>query len=730
MGSDITNEIWQNLQSEAALASPGNDEALLPVYSLLGDLTESMQESEPGFADAMKMREAIEELFLSGGTWTESILSDLKGFLNPESKTANTVLPESESDSGELETPAARTESAIEEVNASETDVLMILDLGENSELLEEFVNEAIEHLDEIENALLKVEHNPEDEDSIHSLFRSFHTIKGVSGFLELIPINKLSHDVESLLDLARNHKLVLDSDIISVLLQSRDRLLQLVQQVQIGLQSNKQPDALIAVSDLITAVRQLAVSAPGTETANTADPTPDPVEAKPTEFPQAPEPTNTKPSAAPKVDRPSEAARQGPSTPPPAAAPLQQTAPDNKPLAEIKDTSIRVNIDKLDTLVDSVGELVILESQLLNSLEGIDRSDNSQLQKQLNQLRRIVRSLQNDALAIRMVPVRQTFRKMERLARELSRKLGKNVDFILTGEDTELDRTMVEVIGDPLVHMIRNAVDHGLEDPETRVRNGKSETGTINLSAFHQGGYVVLELRDDGRGLNAERIHSKAIEKGLVQPNQKFTNEEIFHFIFRPGFSTAEKLTDVSGRGVGLDVVRKNIEGLRGKVEIKSEDGQGTVFSIKLPLTLAIIEGLVVKVAGDTYILPATSIRVALKPEKAQLKRIHGRGETLSMRGEIIPLFYLSHIFDSKSSVRNANDGIVVVIDAFNRTYGLVVDELISKQEVVIKSLGPVTKNLPGLLGGAILGDGSIALIVDPVNIVDRDVKQSVRAK
>lgn len=717
MGSDKSNEIWQNLCSEAALASPGNDEALLPVYSLLGDLTEELGEADPGYANAMKMREAIEELFLSGGTWNEEILADLRTFLNPGEEIATEAVA-TEPDTGPADAePGARisdTEADIELADPSETDVLMVFDIEENGELLEEFVSEASEHLDEIENALLKVEQDPSDENPIHSLFRSFHTIKGVSGFLELVPINKLSHDVESLLDLARNHKLVLDSDIISVLLQSRDRLLQLVQQVQIGLQTNKQPEQFIAVSDLINNVRKLALSNPEDTPETSLEIETPQVEVAEVEAPHVEDKAKKE-----TLPTPSRAAAPQPDIPAMQA---------EKPAVEIKDTSIRVNIDKLDTLVDSVGELVILESQLLNSLEGIDRSDNSQLQKHLNQLRRIVRSLQNDALAIRMVPVRQTFRKMERLARELSRKLGKNVDFILSGEDTELDRTMVEVIGDPLVHMIRNAVDHGLEDPEARRRAGKDETGCIKLSAFHQGGYVVLELRDDGRGLSPDKIHKKALEKGLIQANQKFSDDEIFHFIFLPGFSTAEKLTDVSGRGVGLDVVRRNIEGLRGKVEIKSEYGKGTVFSIKLPLTLAIIEGLVVKVAGDTYILPATSIRVALKPEQSQLKRIHGRGETLSLRGEIIPLFYLSHIFDSKSSARSAHDGIVVVIDAFNRTYGLVVDELISKQEVVIKSLGPVTKNLPGLLGGAILGDGSIALIVDPVNVVDRDVKESVR--
>lgn len=543
MSSDSTEELWRKVAAEASLAKPGGDEGLLPVYSLLGDLVEALEPETPEHLSASKVREEIEELFLTGGNWNEEILQKLHAFLQaPDSPGDTGEASYSETDPETTAAPMPAVEASpnatadasqtVDAIDPAETDVVMELDLDENRELLEEFVNEASEHLDEIEGALLKVEQDPEEEESIHSLFRSFHTIKGVSGFLLLVPINKLSHDVESLLDLARNHKLLLNSDIISVLLQARDRLLQLVQQVQQCLQDNSQPDQLIPVSDLIDQVRRLSQASEAPATASTDE---GPDEAA------VPAPETT--PAVPTEELPSEAA---PATTP--AAPNKeekaQDAAVQKVAGQLKDTSIRVNIDKLDTLVDSVGELVILESQLLNSLESVDRSDNSELQKHLNQLRRIVRSLQEDALAIRMVPVRQTFRKMERLARELSRNLGKHVELTLSGEDTELDRTMVEVIGDPLVHMIRNAVDHGLEDGETRKKNGKSESGHIQLSAFHQGGYVVLELRDDGRGLNADRIYQKAMDRGLITPNKKFSREEIYHFIFLPGFSTAEKIT------------------------------------------------------------------------------------------------------------------------------------------------------------------------------------------
>jgi len=700
MPTPDSEHLQQQLAAEMALARAGSDEGLLPAYSLLGELADALAGDDVHSAAAIALRDQIEALFEADGLWTEDLLGKVQAFLNGETVTPATSSEASGPKDKPLEPPGNET------VPAS-VDALLVLDLGENRDLLEEFVNEATEHLDQIEEALLKVEHNPTAKDSVHSLFRSFHTIKGVSGFLQLDPINALSHQVESLLDLAREDQLILDSDIVSLLLQARDLLVLFIRQIQHGLAEDQQPTEVIPVSHIIAAVRARAAT------------------------PKAKAQTAVQPAAA----QPEAAS----------AAPLQEVSvvqpPDMvKAIAEGTvaamtaggseggDSTIRVRTDKLDSLVDSVGELVILEAQLINAIG--EAAENSALQKHLNQLRRIIRGIQDSAMSIRMVPVRSTFRKMERLARELGRGLSKQVNLVLSGEETELDRTMVEVIADPLVHMIRNSVDHGLESPEERRAAGKPEQGTLSLSAYHQGGYITLRLEDDGRGLNTARIREKAIARNLIQPHQNLSEAEIHHLIFQPGFSTAEMVSGISGRGVGMDVVRRNIESLRGKIEIESVAGKGSVFTIKLPLTLAIIDGLVVKAGGDVYILPATSVRVAIQADPRHLNRIHGKGETLTLRDEIIPLHYLHRLFDIKSSVQRASDGIVVVIDSFNRTYGLVVDELISKQEVVIKSLGPITRDLPGLLGGAILGDGSIALILDPTSLVTTSSEKATAEK
>ncbi len=686
-------ETLRQIGEEIAHAKAGGDEALLPVYSLLGEFTETLPEGHAHTTTGTQLRDRIESLFEGDGYWTDELITAIKAFALGE------PLPEAP-----LSTPD-RTPTPQETsipTDSSSADQLLVLDLDENRELLEEFVNEAAEHLDQIEEALLKLEHAPGDTPSIHSLFRSFHTIKGVSGFLQLDPINALSHQVESLLDLAREGRLTLESDIISLLLQARDRLAGFLKQMQMGLAEDRQPTEIISVASIIEAVKACALD-------------------------------RTKvPTQAPSVETPSGSAParlQIPATP---TAEVNQggdvgTAMANA-LGGFAEPTIRVRTDKLDTLVDAVGELVILEAQLITAIG--ETPEDSALQKHLNQLRRIVRGIQDSAMSIRMVPIRPTFRKMERLARELGRGLSKQVDLVLHGEETELDRTMVEVISDPLVHMLRNAVDHGIESPAERIAAGKSERGTISLSAYHQGGFITLQLADDGRGLNTEQIRKKALSRKLIQPHQNLTDPETHRLIFEPGFTTAEEVSGISGRGVGMDVVRRNIEALRGSIDIESTEGHGSVFTIKVPLTLAIIDGLVIKVANDIYILPATSVRVAIQPEERDIKCIHGKGETLTLRDEIIPLHYLHRLFSIHSSITRASDGIVVIIDAFNRTYGLVVDELISKQEVVIKSLGPITKDLPGLLGGAILGDGSIALILDPLSLVAGSSNRSTVVK
>jgi two-component system chemotaxis sensor kinase CheA len=379
---------------------------------------------------------------------------------------------------------------------------------------------------------------------------------------------------------------------------------------------------------------------------------------------------------------------------------------------------TVRVNTEKLDSLMDVVGELVIVQSQLIESARLLS-VEGSPLHRNVVQLSRIAKELQHTAMSLRMIPIKQTFQKMERLARDLANSFGKKVHFSVSGEDTELDRTVVEEIGDPLVHMVRNALDHGLENPEQRLASGKSDTGSVHLYAYHQGSNIVIELKDDGRGIDPERIYKKAVEKGLIAAGAQLSREETFNLIFAPGFSTAEKVTSVSGRGVGMDVVKRNIEKLRGKIEITSAVGHGSTFKIKLPLTMAIIDGLVVRVGTDKFILPSTSVQMALRPSRESISTVHGTGEVLELRGRILPLHRLHRRFGIPCDAQQPWEGIVVLVEHSGKVSALMVDEMVSKQEVVIKNLGAYMQGLPGVAGGAILGDGNIALILDPISLL-----------
>ena len=589
----------------------------------------------------------------------------------------------------------------------------MVLDLHfeENRELLAEFHAEALDHLQQIEAALLALDAQPDDPEALNSIFRSFHTIKGVSGFLQLTPMHTLTHEVESLLDLARNRKLRLNSTIITEILRSRDAVQAMVQQITVALETGTLPSEVIPVGHLISAVKRLAVedgakgsSSPDVLSASAATPSPAPAASAAVPLVSTP--------LAPIVafEAPSE------TVPPITAEPVEKAAKQKAagPDKSASSSTVRVNTDKLDSLMDVVGELVIVQSQLAESARNIGLAD-SALQRNISQFGRLTKELQHTSMSLRMIPVKATFQKMERLARDLSRDFGKKVNFHVIGEDTELDRTVVEDIGDPLVHMVRNSLDHGLEMPAERVASGKSEAGNVYLKAYHEGGAIVIELSDDGRGINPEKVVAKAKKQGLVAENAQLSKEDALNLIFLPGFSTAEKVTSVSGRGVGMDVVRRNIEKLRGKIEIISEVGQGSTFRIKLPLTMAIIDGLVVRVGEDRFILPSTSVQMALRPVREALSTVHGRGEVLDHRGKMLPLHRLHRRFAIPGAVENPCDGIVVIMEANGRVSALLVDDMVSKQEVVIKNLGGFLQQLPGVSGGAILGDGSIALILDP---------------
>jgi two-component system, chemotaxis family, sensor kinase CheA len=380
-------------------------------------------------------------------------------------------------------------------------------------------------------------------------------------------------------------------------------------------------------------------------------------------------------------------------------------------------DNSVRVRTDRLDKLIDMVGELVIAQS-MLSQDETVVRGGHIELVKKITHSSKLIRELQDLSMSMRMVPLRATFQKMTRLVRDLAHKSGKHVDFVSEGEDTEIDRNMVDVLNDPLVHIIRNSVDHGIEPPDVRQSAGKPPGGTVRLAAFHAGGNVVVELHDDGKGLDRDKILQKAIAKGLVESDRVMTDNEITNLIFAPGFSTADKVTDVSGRGVGMDVVKRSIEKLHGKIEVSSEFGRGCLLTMRVPLTLAITDGMLVKVGTERYLLPTANIYISFRPEAEALSTIAGRGEMVMLRGELLPVFRLHRLFNVEGAVENPREGLLVVIGDGEDRCALLVDELLGQHQVVAKSLGAGIGKILGVAGGAILGTGRVGLILDPTEI------------
>jgi len=381
---------------------------------------------------------------------------------------------------------------------------------------------------------------------------------------------------------------------------------------------------------------------------------------------------------------------------------------------ATVAAASIRVGTDKVDSLVNMVGELVITQSMLSQIGENFTPEMLPLLIDGLAQLERNTREMQEGIMRIRMLPISFAFNRFPRLVHDMTDKMGKKVELKLTGEQTELDKTVMEKIGDPLVHLVRNSLDHGLETPEVRLAAGKDETGTLQLKAFHQGGNIVIEIHDDGAGLNEEKILSKAIEKGLVNEGDVLSPEKIHELIFLPGFSTADTVTDVSGRGVGMDVVRKNISSLGGTVEVFSKRGEGSVFTIRLPLTLAIMDGQTIRVADENYIIPLISIIETLEVKAIDMKRVSGKGELYKLRDEYVPVIRLYDVFNLIPKITDLEEGLLVIVEGEGQKIGLFIDDLLGQQQVVIKSLETNYRKVVGVSGATILGDGTVALILD----------------
>jgi two-component system chemotaxis sensor kinase CheA len=563
-----------------------------------------------------------------------------------------------------------------------------ILPPGHDPEMMRMFCDEAGDLLRDIEQGVLVLEATPDDGETLATVFRAFHTFKGNAGLLKLAAPQLLAHELESLLDDARRGKLTLDREAIDVILAGADAFARFVSEAAAQLDGRETGRTILLPLDaVVQRVRGLLSRGPQ-GSAPPLDPTPVAAASA------CPAPVDAEGAvshrAAPAATAPARAVSAG--------------------------GSVRVDTAKLDGLVDLVGELVIAQSMVVQS--GVAAADEP-FARAIGRLRGITKDIQRTTMALRMVPIRGVFQKMSRLVRDVAGQLGKDIRLVLEGEETELDRTVIEEIADPLVHMIRNSADHGIEPPATRLAAGKPATGTITLRAFHQGGFVVIHVADDGRGLDPARIRAIAEARGIVAVDAPLDSRQVLELIFAPGFSTAAEVTDLSGRGVGMDVVRRNIEKLRGKIEIESTPGRGTTFTVSLPLTLAIIEGLLVAVGDQRYVIPTLSVVESFRPEAGAVSVVQGRGELVAVRGRQVPLLRLGPHLGVPGAVADPARGIVVVVESGGDSRCLLVDDLLGRQEVVIKSLGEMFPLHTGFAGAAILGDGRVGLILDANKLV-----------
>jgi len=569
----------------------------------------------------------------------------------------------------------------------------------------------------------MSLESDPSDKEAVNGLFRAFHTIKGVAGFIGFKTIQTFAHGTENLLDLVRQGTLAMDTRIIDVAFAAVDVLRRRVQWAAArgGQAAPREMEVeLRAMRDRVEAAaagRPDKAPAPALPPAEPGMRLGEILVAGGTVAPEdlegalrAQEEARERPLGETLV-RESRIPAQEVGL----ALRSQKLARDTQvsQVAAVKET-VKVEADRLDRLLDAIGELVIAETMIFQSRE-IKGIGSQFLAKQMVALDKITRDLQKMGTSLRMIPIRPVFQKMAKLARDLAKKSGKNVEFQCFGDDTELDKTVVDKIGDPLVHMVRNSVDHGIEpDAAARKAAGKPEQAKVILRAFQKAGSVCIQIEDDGRGLNREAILRKARERGLISDDgSALSDPEVWAFIFEAGFSTAAQVTEVSGRGVGMDVVRRNIEELRGRIDIDSRAGEGTTFSIWLPLTMAIIDGMIVRVRGQRLIFPTLSILriVPLRPEET--RAFLERGEMLLMQGELIPLFHLAE-FVPGGHAGAGDRALAVIVESGARKAGLLVDELLGQQQVVVKGLGESLKHLPGISGGAILPDGTVGMILD----------------
>lgn len=570
-------------------------------------------------------------------------------------------------------------------------------------ELKEIFLVEAIQIVTEAEQCYLTLEACPTDAHLIDKAFRLAHNLKGSSKAVGFDDVGHLTHELESFLLKIKSCEIFVTAANANLLLRCNDQLVAMLN----GLREN-----LAARFDYGAILEELRLSmSPGTSSA-APDVSDIPAVAPPAdEIPgwglfDSPPSTETAETAATASAPMATVTHIGTAAP---ATKATATAP--AATATSGDDNIRISLARLEKLIDFVGEAVILQTVLREQSQLVS---NPLLRKTIHQLGKVTKEVQDISMSLRMIPLKQTFQKMQRIVRDTSSSLGKKVRLEVKGEDTELDKTILEKVSDPLVHLIRNAVDHGVESTEERLRAGKSETGTVELCAYHQGGRLVIEVRDDGAGMDAQRLRAKAVEKGILKADQKLSDKDCYALIFHPGFSTKAVVTDVSGRGVGMDVVKTNIESLQGEVLIESTLGQGSCIKIVLPLTLAIIDGMIVKIGTERYVLPLSQVHESVRPARSEIHATSGLGDIMSLRGEKMPLFRLGKLLGRSGPQKDPWDAIAIVVRGQGNPFAVLVDDIFGQSQVVIKKLGNEHRGLVGVSGSAILGDGKAALILE----------------
>ncbi len=703
-----------------------SEETISVVYSTFDFLRDLLQRvstdytDKSGEEDADDMKLIIQDAIakVSGVADTQSLSEDDffdDSFPAPtisvnsnEPSSSNSNLTEDDYSSYEDDSFSEPENSQNEQVSSGDDSLI-------SDEMLDQYISGAKELLETVENNLIKLEKEPDNFNIIAETFGAVHSLKGNSGFMGFSEIEEISMDMETILDSLRAKELDADQTVISILLSNLEMVQDRISKIEIEANSkNKKVKPTKITNEDTNKSTQKQVQS---EVTNTFEKAEEIIEEK------------AEQKQISQTNQPQQVAKPQ-STSVPVSKPVPVTKPVQKQETPVSKTSqsfnqmqkkdIRVETNKIDKLFDLVGELITIESMVTNNsdLKGLNLPS---FNKSASMLNKITRELQEITMSVRMMPLDGLFNKMKRLVRDVSLKMEKKIELTVSGQETEMDKNVIDEIADPLVHILRNAIDHGVETPQKRLEKGKSDTGNVSLTARYEGNEILIEIKDDGNGIHRDIILRKAEEKGLLtKPAESMTDKEAFMLIFEPGFSTAAKVTDISGRGVGMDVVKKNIEKLRGSIEVESVPSKGSTFTLRIPLTLAIMESMVIRVGNAKYALPILSVTESFKANLKNISKTMDGLEVVRVRDEVLPIIRLHELFGKKPDSNNLENGILIIIESRKKKVCMFVDEIVGQQQAVIKSLTEYIGKVAGIMGCMILGDGGIGLILDIESLID----------